>query len=124
LQEELEGDDDAAARGVFPIIYWPFLESRIAEGGGVENVEGGSGSCDVDILRLTGTANREERGTANEDKAVAEILREGHCGVESFKQCGLLASSDDGHFDTGYKEFSRSGVISTNYCQRKTNYFT
>jgi hypothetical protein len=47
-------------------------------------VEGGRVSCDVDILRLADTVESGERGTANEDEAVAEILREeGHCSVES-----------------------------------------
>jgi hypothetical protein len=49
------------------------LESGIVEGGGEESVEAGRGNCDVDILRLAGTAESEEWGTANEDEAVAEI---------------------------------------------------
>jgi hypothetical protein len=73
LREELEGDDDAVARGVFPISSWPFFESGIVEGGGEESVEAGRGNCDVDILRLASTAESEEWGTANEDEAVAEI---------------------------------------------------
>jgi hypothetical protein len=52
LPEELEEDDDAAARDVFPFVHWPFLESGIVEGGGVESMEGGSGNGDVEILRL------------------------------------------------------------------------
>jgi hypothetical protein len=78
LQEELQADHGAPARDIFSILNWAFLESGI--------VEGGSGSCDVDILHLAGIAEREERSTVNKDEAVREILREeGHCGVKSFK---------------------------------------
>ena len=78
------------------------------EGGIIEGVEGRHGDSDVDILRFAGATDREERSAANEDEAIVEILgEEGHCSVESFKQCGLLTSSNDRHFEIGYEEFRR-----------------
>ena len=38
-------------------------------------MEGGRGNRNFDILHLVVTAESGERGTANEDEAVAEILR-------------------------------------------------
>jgi hypothetical protein len=55
------------------------LESGVGESGSIESVEGGTGDCEVDILCLAVTVEREERGTANEDEAVAEIFRESIC---------------------------------------------
>jgi len=42
MQEELQADHDTAARDIFLILNWAFLESGV--------VEGGSSSCDIDIL--------------------------------------------------------------------------
>jgi hypothetical protein len=68
-------------------------------------VEGRRSDGYVDILRFASTTDREERSAANKDETMAEILKdEGHCGVESFKQCGLLTGSDVRHFEIRFEE--------------------